>query len=173
MLGIKVTLFAFILLILTNIPAAIVRMVRQQIVCIADTTALRLRRLGYILFGVSASIVICSNLLVAAASKLSPSLPQYAAQSLAGQLWLEPASAVVSEGGKKTSYYNVYNVDGKPAGYIFSSQDLAPEITGFGGKMNLAVYVDTAGKLISFQILRSNETPSYLDSLDSFGICIW
>jgi len=164
-LGIKVTLFAFILLILTNIPAAIVRMVRQQIVCTADTTALRLRRLGYILFGVSASIVICSNLLVAAASKLSPSLPQYAAQSLAGQLWLEPASAVVSEGGKKTSYYNVYNTDGKPAGYIFSSQDLAPEITGFGGKMNLAVYVDTAGKLVSFQILHSNETPSYLELL--------
>ncbi len=167
-LGTKVTLFVFILLILTNMTPAILRMVRKQKIVTADTTAFRLRKFGYTLFGLGASIVICSNLLVAAASKFSPSLPQYAAQSLAGQLRLEPASAVVSEDGKKTSYYTVYNADGKPAGYIFSSRDIAPEITGFGGKMNLAVYVNTTGKLISFQILHSNETPSYLELLTNW-----
>jgi hypothetical protein len=54
------------------------------------------------------------------------------------------------------------------AGYIFSSEDLAPEIRGFGGKINLGVHVDINGKLISFHIIRSNETPAYLELLSQW-----
>jgi hypothetical protein len=43
---------------------------------------------------------------------------------------------------------------------------LAPEVRGFGGAMNLAVYVDTSGKLIDFHIVQSAETPSYLALLN-------
>ncbi|GAI53695.1 unnamed protein product, partial [marine sediment metagenome] len=35
--------------------------------------------------------------------------------------------------------------------------------------MNLAVYVDTSGKLIDFHIVQSNETPTYLELLDSWS----
>jgi NosR/NirI family nitrous oxide reductase transcriptional regulator len=50
-------------------------------------------------------------------------------------------------------------------GYIFSSEDLAPQVRGFGGKMNLAVYIGTTGKLIDFHIIHSNETPAYMEML--------
>jgi hypothetical protein len=42
---------------------------------------------------------------------------------------------------------------------------LAPEVSGFGGKMNLAVYVDPNGSLINFHIIRSYETGAYLNLL--------
>ncbi|GAI19255.1 unnamed protein product, partial [marine sediment metagenome] len=63
-LGTKVTLFVFILLIMANIPLAALRMhkpapllafARKQGGSLA-TTAFRLRRLGYILFGIGLSV---------------------------------------------------------------------------------------------------------------------
>ncbi|MHC4889528.1 MAG: 4Fe-4S binding protein [Planctomycetota bacterium] len=177
-LGTQVTLFVFILLILANVPLAALRIYKPEKVCSLDTTAFRLHRLGYILFGVGASVVLCSNLLAAAAARLRPSLPQYAAQALAGELRLEQASTALSDSARKINYFKVYETQEKdpnrpPAdlesqeltGYIFSSEDLAPEVRGFGGKMNLAIYVDAASKLMNFHIIRSNETPSYLNLL--------
>jgi Na+-translocating ferredoxin:NAD+ oxidoreductase RnfG subunit len=97
--------------------------------------------------------------------RLRPSLPQYAAQALAGNARLEPASMVSGEDGRKINYFRVYDNNDKLNGYIFSSADLAPEVSGFGGKMNLAVYVDASGSLIDFHIISSNETPAYLELL--------
>lgn len=159
-LGTKLTLFVFFLLILANSPPAVIRIYRREQAYSSDTTAI-LRKVGYILFYIGAVVVISSNLLVAAAAKLAPSLPQYTAQSLAGQLRIERAS-VAGQNSEQVSYFKVIGADGKLAGYIFSSQDFAPQVSGFGGKINLAVYVDTAGKLINFNIIRSNETPAYL-----------
>jgi hypothetical protein len=100
------------------------------------------------------------------------------AQALAGEMSIEGAEAATGQSAGKINYFKVYqtrqsdpNAAEKTleapmlAGYIFSSEDLAPEVRGFGGKMNLAVYVDATGKLIDFHIVRSNETPSYLDLL--------
>ncbi|MBA7619649.1 Polyamine aminopropyltransferase [subsurface metagenome] len=182
-LGTKVTLFVFILLILANVPPAALRIYKPEKVRSLDATAFRLRRLGYVLFGVGVSVVLCSNLLAAAAARLRPSLPQYAAQALAGELRLEQASTVVPDNARKINYFKVYEIKEKDpnrpsvglesqelpvaelTGYIFSSIDLAPDVRGFGGKINLAIYMDIAGKLINFHIIRSNETPPYLDLL--------
>ncbi|MCJ7778162.1 MAG: 4Fe-4S binding protein, partial [Sedimentisphaerales bacterium] len=187
-LGTKVTLFVFALLILANVPPAGLRLYKAEKVRSLATTAFELRRLGYILFGIGLSVVLCSNLLAKAAVRLRPSLPQYAAQVLAGQAHLERASAVVSNGARKIDYFRVYDANDssavpsgealakteasakadKPNGYIFSSEDLAPEISGFGGKMNLAIYVDATGRLINFHIIWSNETPAYLELLSQW-----
>jgi predicted membrane-bound spermidine synthase len=164
-LGTKVTLFIFILLVLANIPPAVLRLYRPEKVRSLATTVFRLRRLGYILFGIALSVILCSNLLAKAAVRLRPSLPRYAAQALAGNARLEPVSMVSGEDGRKINYFRVYDANDKLNGYIFSSADLAPEVAGFGGKMNLAIYVDATGRLINFHIISSNETPSYLDLL--------
>jgi len=187
-LGTKVTLFIFILLVLANIPPAVLRLYKPGKVCSLTTTTFELRRLGYILFGIGLSVILCSNLLAKAGVELRPSLPQYAAQSLAGQARLEEASTVIGEDGRKINYFRVYDANDSSAvpsgealakteasakadklnGYIFSSEDLAPEVSGFGGKMNLAIYVDAIGRLINFHILWSNETPSYLELLSQW-----
>ncbi|MFZ0034703.1 MAG: 4Fe-4S binding protein, partial [Sedimentisphaerales bacterium] len=163
-LGTKVTLFVFALLILANIPPAALRLYKPEKV----RSGFELRRLGYILFGIGLSVILCSNLLARVGEGLRPSLPQYAAQALAGQARLEQASAVIDKTAQKINYFKVYDANDKLNGYIFSSQDLAPEVSGFGGKMNLAIYVDTTGRLINFHTLWSSETPSYLELLSQW-----
>jgi hypothetical protein len=183
-LGSRLTLFVLVLLILANVPFAALRTYKPVKVRSLAKTSFELRRLGYILFGLGVSVILCSNLLARAGARLRPSLPQYAAQALAGELRLERFSTVIDKGAREISYFSVYEpvVPGTPygeavpeeaiketlAGYIFSSQDLAPEVRGFGGRMNLAINVDTAGELIDFHIIRSNETPAYLELLSEW-----
>jgi len=176
-LGSRLTLFVLVLLILANVPFAALRTYKPVKVRSLAKTSFELRRLGYILFGLGVSVILCSNLLARAGARLRPSLPQYAAQALAGQLRLEQVSTVIDKGAREISYFSVYEpVEAVPegtiketlAGYIFSSEDLAPEVRGFGGRMNLAINVDTAGELIDFHIIRSNETPAYLELLSEW-----
>jgi len=172
-LGATSTMLVFIGLLVANTPLIGLRVREPARVAARVTSArYRLQTLGYVLLGVGASVILCSNLLAAAGEKLRPSLPPSAAQALAGESRLEPASTVVGESGRKMNYFDVYGTESdgeeKPAGYIFSSEDLAPEVRGFGGKMNLAIYVDPNGTLRDFHILRSNETPVYLELLDDW-----
>ncbi len=164
-LGTKVTLFVFILLILANVPPAVLRLYKPGEIRSLTTTTFELRRLGYILFGIGLSVVLCSNLLAKAGVELRPSLPQHAAQALAGQARLERASGGAA---RRINYFRVYDANDKLNGYIFSSESLAPEVSGFGGKMNLAIYVDAAGRLINFHIIWSSETPAYLELLSQW-----
>lgn len=166
--GAKVTLFLFIALILANLPLAGLKIYRPESIGSLKTTTFRLRKLGFILLGVGLSVVVCSNLLAEAGSRLRPSLPQSAAQGLAGALNIERVSAVLRDDARKVSYFTVRDEAGNLNGYVFSSEDLSPAVRGYGGKINLAIYVDTAGKLINFHIIRSNETPSYLGLLDKW-----
>ena len=165
-LGTKVAIFILILLILANTPHAAMRLFTPKKLYTLPAAAFRLRRLGYILFGIAASIILCSNLLAHARTALTPSLPAHTAQALAANMQLEQASITVDDGARRVNYFKVYKLPKTElAGYIFSSEDLAPEVRGFGGKLNLVIYTDTAGKLIDFHIIRSNETPAYLELL--------
>jgi Na+-translocating ferredoxin:NAD+ oxidoreductase RnfG subunit len=161
-LGTKAALFVLVLLILANTPFAALRMVKPERISYPNTTALKLRRFGYIIFAIAVCVVLCSNLLAEAAARLRPSLATHTAQALAGEFPIERASSVPAESSRKISYFKVYKTEDKPTGYIFSSEDLAPEVRGFGGRMNLAVYVDASGTLLDFHVTRSNETPAYL-----------
>ncbi len=162
-LGAKSALFVFILLLLANVPAAALRIYRPAAASSSIVTVYRTA--GYILFGVAAVIIVCSNLIVIAGLRLIPALPQQAAQALAGVLRIETTKATLPNTGKVASYFKVYDANDKLAGYIFSSEYFAPGVRGFGGKINLAVYADTQGRLVNFYIIRSNETPAYLDML--------
>jgi hypothetical protein len=165
-LGTKATLFVFIVLMLANVPLVALSACKRVIFDFRFSIFnFQLTRLGYVLFGIAVSIILCSNMLAEAGTKLRPSLPLYAAQALAGQSRIEQASTVLPDNGHKISHFSVHDANDKLLGYIFSSEDLATEVRGFGGKMNLAVYVDPNGSLINFHILNSNETPTYLDLL--------
>ncbi len=171
-LGTRMTLLIFAILILANVPPAVAKIFKGVKVASSEVV-FEFRRLGYILFGIGISIVICSNLLVKAGARLRPALPEHAAQAMAGQLELAAASTSIPDSGRAISYFKVHEDDGTLMGYIFSSEDMAPEIRGFGGKINLAVYVDTAGRLIDFHIISSNETPAYLELLAKWRDSLW
>jgi spermidine synthase len=163
MLGTNGTILVFLALILANIPAALFQSFKKLTAFPASTPDFR--TIGYFLFGIAASVIICSNLLTSVSANFSPSLPRHTAQMLAGQLEIKPAQSALPGLAKKITYFKVYETNAKPSGYIFSTEDFAPDVRGFSGKINLAVYIDTAGKLINFHIIRSEESPSYLAML--------
>ncbi len=167
-LGTKLTLFIFILLVLANISPVVLKLYKPGKIPFLITTPFKLRRIGYILSWIGLSVILCSNLLVNAGEELRPSLPQYAAQTLAGQARLEEISVGNENNVRKINYFKVYDANNKLNGYIFSSEDLAPEVNGFGGKINLAIYVNTTGELINFHIISSNETPAYLELINQW-----
>ena len=169
-LGTKMGLLVSVILILANLPPAVLKITRPQKLWFSDTTDLRFRSLGYILFGIGATVVLCSNLLTYAGARLRPSLPQSSVQALAGEFRMEKQSFALRDGSIKIDYFRVFDANDRPAGYIFSSEDLAPEVRGFGGKINLAVHVDGRdGRLIGFHMIRSNETPAYLELLSKWN----
>jgi spermidine synthase len=163
-LGTRVSLLVLIGLLLANAPAAAMALwAREPAMLIGESP--RLGRAGYALFGVVSCIVIGSNLLARAGASLEPTLPDYAVRALAGEEQTRPVSAALKDNGKRATYFVLMDAEQKLTGYLFSSADFAPEVRGFGGRLNLALHVDASGKLIDFLIVRSNETPSYLDLL--------
>jgi predicted membrane-bound spermidine synthase/Na+-translocating ferredoxin:NAD+ oxidoreductase RnfG subunit len=165
-LGIAVSLLVLIGLLLANLPAVALSWKRQAVALTDDGPGLR--QVGYALFGVGACIVVCSNVLARAGARLEPSLPQSVVRALAPEQQTRQASVTLKDSGKRASYFTILDAEQKPAGYLFSSADFALEVRGFGGRFNLAVHVDAAGKLLDFLIVRSNETPSYLSLLQDW-----
>ncbi|MGD1043101.1 MAG: 4Fe-4S binding protein, partial [Sedimentisphaerales bacterium] len=163
-LGAKITMLMFILLTLANLPATLLRIGRPEKIFVSPI----FRSSGYALFGIAVSLILCSNLLVTAGARFAPALPLREAQALAGSLRIETATITLPNTGRTATYFKTYDANDKLAGFIFSSADLAPNVQGFGGKINIAIRTDAAGNLIDFNIIRSNETPSYLDMLTNW-----
>ncbi|MEN6575385.1 MAG: 4Fe-4S binding protein [Phycisphaerales bacterium] len=163
-LGIRVSLLILIGLLFANLPAAIAGIWRSATagIPVEGTT---LRRVGYALLGVCACVVLGSNLLTRMNDRLQPALPPHVVAALAGEQPTRYASVTLAASDKRASYVVILDADQKPVGYLFSSADFAPEVRGFGGRLNLAAHVDAAGKLAGLLIVRSNETPSYLEML--------
>ncbi len=163
-LGIQVSLLVLIGLVLANVPASMAAL-RKRDPRIATREQLGLRQAGYVLFGACLCVVLCSNLLARAGARLQPSLPDYAVQALAGESPVRQASAPLDDGARRANYFTIMDEQQQSDGYLFSSVDFAPDVRGFGGRFNLAVRVDASGALVDFFVVRSNETPSYLDLL--------
>jgi len=164
-LGAKVSLLLLIGLVLANLPAAVVGFRRQQVPADVPVEDAWARRAGYALFGLGACVVLGSNLLARTSERLQPTLPPYAVHALAGERPMRYAAATLEDGDRKVSYVTILDADLEPGGYVLSSADFAPEVRGFGGRLNLVIHIDTSGKLVGLLIARSNETPSYLDLL--------
>lgn len=170
-LGTRAALLVFIVVMEANMPPALLTLLKPHRLYFAETPGLVFRKLGYVFFGIAATVVVCSNVLARSGARLMPLLPRQTAQALAGELSIEQVSTVPESLIRKINYFNVRRTDpnnNELAGYIFSSADFAPDVRGFGGRINLAIYVDTNMNLIDFQVVRSNETPSYLKLLDDW-----
>ena len=163
-LGIQVSLLVLIGLVLANVPACMAGLCRRDL-RIAAREEFGLRQAGYVLFGACLCVVLCSNLLARAGARLQPNLPDYAVHALAGEGQVRPMSAALKDSGQRASYFTITDDQQQPTGYLFSSADFAPEVRGFGGRFNLAVRVNASGTLMDFFVVRSSETPSYLDLL--------
>ncbi|MDD5729476.1 MAG: FMN-binding protein, partial [Victivallales bacterium] len=75
---------------------------------------------------------------------------------------LIPQSASVN--GKAFVYYKVQG-QGKEYGYIFSSAGLVKGIKGYGGELELLLYINTEGELLNFRMLKHHETLQFFNKV--------
>jgi len=162
-LGTRTSLLVLAGFVLANLPGAVTGLRSCGTTRMATETR-GFRRAGYALFGVVACVVLCSNLLALASERSQPALPSYAVHSLAGDLQTRRMSAQL-QSGRKAEYVAILDPNHKTVGYVLSSADFAADVRGFGGRFNLVFRTDTAGRLVDLLLVRSNETPSYLDLL--------
>jgi len=167
-LGSKAGLLIFAALLAAHFIIHVMSLYKHRAGYKAQGLEASLRRAGYVLFAVVTAVILCSNLTAAAIARFSPAVPIHKLQALAGQNTLEQAQGTLAETGRDIRYFKTADDEDKVNGYIFTSAELAEKIRGFGGKINLAVYVDTAGNLLGFNIISSNETPSYLVMLNDW-----
>ncbi len=163
-LGTRVSLLVVMGLLFANLPAALAGLWRSETADV-PATGTSFRRIGYVLFGLCACTVLGSNILMWANENLQPAIPQYAVAALAGEEQTRYASATLSDNDEKADYITIFDANEKPVGYLFSSAEFAPDVRGFGGRLNLVTRVDATGKLTGLLIARSNETPSYMEML--------
>jgi len=121
------------------------------------------RPAGYVLFGVAAFSLVASNLVAGAQSGREERDLLAAAREMTGNAQLVEKEAAGAEG--EFQFFEAADAPGVLRGYVFSTSRLAGGISGYGGPMTLAVFVDGEGVLENFKIVRSDETPAYLSFL--------
>ena len=122
------------------------------------------RPAAYAAFGVALFLLVSSLRFHAATQAPLRERFDEAARAMAGDAVPVERQAPLGS-GQDLRYYVVTDPAGDVASYLFSTEQLAPHIRGYGGPLTLAVMLDKEGGLRDFKIVRSNETPAYLDLL--------
>ncbi len=165
-------------LILANIPLELARSVRAASLRPARGLNPRPARVGYVVFGIAACLILGSNLLVWASQRPIEEAATVPAGLESWTTGLEVTSRTASlTSGEALTYFQVRE-KGKLKGYIVTSEKLAPRVRGYGGPMTLAMYIDAQGALIDYRMVRSNETPRYIGRISGWlarlkGTRIW
>lgn len=157
-----------LLLAVLAVVAAPVRSGAEDAALEHDPFIRRVRPLAYALFGV-AVFALGTSLALSHAAR--PSIVES----------LEQATRTMAPGGgspalrhhrlpsgERLSWFLVDTANAPAAqtaqarGNSFSTEQLAPDVVGYGGPITLAVLTDPDGALMGLRVLQSNETPSYL-----------
>lgn len=65
--------------------------------------------------------------------------------------------------------YEVISTENSIVGYIFYTLDLAPNISGYGGApIEMLIGIDQHDKIIKINLIRHQETPSFISEIDHF-----
>jgi len=167
LIGMEVTLVGLAVMVLANLPMELSRSVGTAPPRCGQAADLRLTQIGYVLFGIAASVMVCSNL---AARPVRVRLDRVQALASTAEPWTTgadvTAEAVTLAGGGRLEYLEIHS-QGQLKGYVFLSEGLV-RVSGFGGPLAMALYVDPQGTLIDHRFVRCAETPRYISRLSSW-----
>ena len=122
------------------------------------------RPAGYTMVGVAAFALIASQIVAAVQTGQAAQRLLAAAKAMTGSTELVEQHATMDDGTVVT-YFSVAECGEGNSGFVFGSAPFAEGISGYGGPIDLVVSVDVDGTLRDLHVLRSNETPAYLESL--------
>jgi len=123
--------------------------------------AVRIHRpLGYTLFGLAIALLLGSLVLNRARTESMREILARTARAFSPQSTFEPAQRRLS-GDSALEFLSATD----PRVHVFGTARMAGDIAGFGGPITLAVMSDDSGTLLDFAVVKSHETPSYLEWL--------
>ncbi len=119
---------------------------------------------GYTLLGVAASVLGISHIAAGTQAEQAGQRVFEAARMMTRSSDLVSQTATRADGSTLT-YWVVPDTADSEGGFVFSTESLADNVSGYGGPVVMAVYVSREGTLRDLQIVQSRETPAYVESL--------
>ncbi len=160
--GVSSTLIILMALVLSNLPVLWPASAGEHHAGLrTDRQALRA---GYVLAAAVLLLAIFTRASATAPAGEDP-LFRKAAQSLAAG---RTVTERVTRGERPVRYYSVAATATGRKGWIYSAGDFAPDISGYGGPISLAVRVDEDGQLLGLEVYQSNETPAYFQRVQAW-----
>lgn len=151
------------LLLVANFP-----FIRGQVGDVPGGTADRadraIRAAGYTLFGLVAFALVTAHCLQQSEGRDVAPAFRRAARDMAGSSVPSAKDGRLSS-GRTVEYFEIRNAGGRVESYIFRTDQAGPVVQGYGGPLILAVMVSADGTLQDFRLIRSDETPAYVDAL--------
>lgn len=130
----------------------------------ADAFDRLFRKAGWTMFGIGVFFLAALHLATAGHEENEARAFEQAAREMAGGD--EPARVVATRpDGRSVAYFTLRDAAGKSTGAVFHTADFAEPVGGYGGPLTLAVRLDDRGVLRDFRVVRSRETPAYLEFL--------
>ncbi|HID21497.1 MAG TPA: FMN-binding protein, partial [Planctomycetaceae bacterium] len=179
LLGTEPTLWWLGFLVAANLAPLAVKTRTVPVPTTGDGFDRTARPAGYTLAGIAISLLIASHIAQAAQADQAGLRLREAAQALTGSKDLRPREATLPDG--RTMRYWVVGASSRTPpqtqvaaadkdetgekGSVFSTGPLVKGVSGYGGPVVLAVSVDRNGTLQGVRVLRSQETPAYLEQL--------
>lgn len=157
--GLAAALSATALALAANVPAHFLKVRGPAPGDAADRWA---RRLGYLLAGAAAFALFVSWTWERTRRVEPGVLLREAAGILApGQPLLVKEARLAD--GRTVSY-----LEAEGGGFLFTTDQLAPQVSGYGGPITMGVLVDAKGALRAARILRARETPRYQKATEAW-----
>jgi Na+-translocating ferredoxin:NAD+ oxidoreductase RnfG subunit len=158
-LGGELALAVLALLVAVNLAPALVRARPIVVSHEADAFDRLARPVGYTAFGIGAFLLISSLLVSVVQTGKEERLLFAAAREMIREVELTEQRAQLDDGSV------IAYLTASDGSLVFSTGPFAEGVQGYGGPIVLAAYVERQGTLVDFRIIRSNETPAYVDSL--------
>ncbi|NQT91891.1 MAG: 4Fe-4S binding protein, partial [Lentisphaerae bacterium] len=124
------------------------------------------RTAGYVLFGIAA-FALATSVLLHRELESGGNRFAAAARSMAGSREQTAQTHVLSD-GRRLEYFEIERDDLENKDCLFSTKHLSGDIHGYGGPIVMAVMLTPDGAMLDFRVIRSTETPSYLDMLGNW-----
>ena len=164
LLGAWLTLGVAALFVGVNLVPLVVRARPGYLPPDADWFDRLVRPTGYTLLGVAASVLAASQIVAAVRAEQEGQRLYEAAVIMTGSDELVSGSATC-EDGRTLSYWSVLGSASADGSFVFDTESLAGGVSGYGGPVVTALYVSRDGILRDLRIIRSRETPAYVESL--------
>jgi Na+-translocating ferredoxin:NAD+ oxidoreductase RnfG subunit len=120
------------------------------------------RRAGYIVSGLAAFLVVFALLHHRESGGSVDRLFIATVKSLVSENSELVSKTKLLADGTTLEFLEIHNETGDLDGYAFHTEAIGGEAVGYGGRIVLAVILDTATGIRELRIIKSNETPSYL-----------